>query len=198
MCLTELKIILASGSPRRCELLKSLGLDFEIIKPDVDESILKNELPEKLCVRLAELKAGAIASVHKNSLVIAADTVVVIDDKILGKPKNRDEAFSMLKILQGREHRVLTGIALALNGNLISDFESSSVKFRPLSDNEIRAYILTGESDDKAGAYAIQGKGALLVEQINGDYFNVVGLPLCKLGFMLEKFDISLTKVLNV
>ena len=196
------KIILASGSPRRCELLKSLGLDFEIIKPDVDESHLKNENPKDLCVRLAELKACAVANEHKNFLVIAADTIVVVENAnenlILGKPENRENAFNMLKILQGREHKVLTGVTIAFNGNLISDFESTLVKFRPLNENEIRAYISTGESDDKAGAYAVQGKGSLLVESITGDYFNVVGLPICKLGLMLENFGITLEKILCI
>ena len=180
------KIILASGSPRRRELLKELGLDFEIYKPDVDETILKNELPEDLCLRLSRLKAQTGAKKFTNSIIIAADTIVVIDGKILGKPHNRQDAFRMLKILQGREHEVITGVSVALNEKIISHAEHTKVKFTNLNDDEIREYVSTGECDDKAGAYAIQGRGAALIEGINGDYFNVVGLPLCSLSKILK------------
>ena len=189
-------IILASGSPRRKEILRSLGLDFEIIKPDINEAHFDDETPEKYCVRLAETKAHEISRTHKNSLVIAADTIVVIDENILGKPKDRGEAFNMLKILQGRQHEVLTGIAIARGENLSSGFERTFVKFRALTDNQISSYISTGESDDKAGGYAVQGKGALLIEHINGDYYNVVGFPVCKFGFMLEKFGYVLENLI--
>ena len=181
------KIILASGSPRRRELLKDLGIEFEIYKPDVDESRLENERPEDLCLRLSRLKAKSGAERFPDSIIIAADTIVVIDNKILGKPKDREDAFNMLKILQGREHEVITGVSVAQNEKIISHAEHTLVKFIELSDSEIREYISCGESDDKAGAYAIQGRGAALIEGINGDYFNVVGLPLCSLSKMLKK-----------
>lgn len=152
---------------------------------------MPNEKPEELCERLARLKAKAVNNNIKiknikNSLVIAADTIVVIDNKILGKPKNFNDAIEMLELLQGREHEVLTGIALCFGNKIISGFEKTRVIFRPLNHEQIKAYAQSGEGLDKAGAYAIQGKGALLISGIHGDYFNVVGLPLCKLGLMLE------------
>lgn len=190
-----MKIILASGSPRRRELLKSLGLEFEVYKPNVDESMTEGESPENLCTRLSRLKAEAGAKVFPDSLVIAADTIVVIDDLILGKPKNREDSFMMLKALQGREHTVITGVSVSMNNRIISHAEHTRVKFRELSDSEIRTYIATGECDDKAGSYAVQGYGSLIVEGINGDYFNVVGLPLCSLGRMLSEFGMTLDKI---
>ena len=186
------KIILASGSPRRRALLQELGLDFTIYKPDVDEKILNHELPENLCERLSRLKAATGAAVFPDSIVIAADTIVVIDNKILGKPHNREDAFNMLMTLQGRTHEVLTGLTICENHKILSHVEHTRVKFRNLNESEIRAYISTGESDDKAGAYAVQGVGSLLVERLEGDYFNVVGLPVCRLGLMLREFGINL------
>ena len=183
------KIILASGSPRRRELLKDIGIEFEIYKPDVDESRLENEKPEDLCLRLSRLKAKTGAKKFPDSIIISADTIVVIDGKILGKPHDREDAFRMLKILQGREHEVITGVSVALNEKIISHAEHTLVKFIELNDFEIREYISTGECDDKAGAYAIQGKGATLIEGIKGDYFNVVGLPLCSLKKILKNFE---------
>ena len=186
------KIILASGSPRRRELLHSLGLDFTIYKPDVDEKIINGESPENLCERLSRLKSSAGAKKFPDSIIIAADTIVVIDNKILGKPHGRDDAFNMLSTLQGRTHEVLTGLTVCMNEKIISHVEHTRVKFRKLNESEIRAYISTGESDDKAGAYAVQGKGSLLVESLEGDYFNVVGLPICRLGLMLYEFGVNL------
>ena len=186
------KIILASGSPRRRALLQELGLDFTIYKPDVDEKILNHESPENLCERLSRLKAAAGAVVFPDSIIIAADTIVVIDNKILGKPHNREDAFNMLMTLQGRTHEVLTGLTICENHKILSHVEHTRVKFRQLNESEIRAYISTGESDDKAGAYAVQGVGSLLVERLEGDYFNVVGLPVCRLGLMLYEFGINL------
>ncbi len=200
--------------------MSELGLKFEIIKPEVDETILPDEKPEELCERLARIKARAGIEIIKNSrinttpcgvednnissgiedkniLVIAADTIVVIDNKILGKPHDFNHAVEMLKLLQGREHEVLTGVAAVFNktslsvaeyDKFLSAVERTSVKFRKLNDEQINAYAQSGEGLDKAGAYAIQGKGALLISGIHGDYFNVVGLPLCRLGMMLESF----------
>lgn len=186
------KIILASGSPRRKFLLSELGLDFEVYKPEVDEKKLDGEAPEDLCRRLSQLKAKAGASKFPDKIIIAADTIVVIDDEILGKPKDHDDAFRMLKTLQNRTHEVLTGLSVCKGKKLISHVECTSVKFRELSENEIRAYISTGEPDDKAGAYAVQGLGSLLVESLQGDYFNVVGLPVCSLGKILREFEINI------
>ena len=193
-----MKIILASGSPRRRELLKEIGLEFEVHKPEADESHSENEKPEELCERLSRLKALAVAREFPDCLIIAADTIVVIDGKILGKPHDKNEAFTMLKTLAGREHEVLTGISVCLKEKIITHSESTKVKFRDLNDSEILAYISTGECDDKAGAYAIQGKGSLLIESLNGDYYNVVGLPLCTLGKILENFGIKLENMLSL
>lgn len=191
------RIILASGSPRRRELLHELGISFEIYKPDVDESHSEHEAPEELCLRLSQLKAKAGAEVFHDAVIIAADTIVVVDGEILGKPHDRDDAFNMLRTLQNREHEVLTGISLCMNENIISHVEHTRVKFRALDDDEIQAYISSGECDDKAGAYAVQGKGSLLVERIDGDYFNVVGLPVCRLGKMLAEFGINLSELVS-
>ena len=188
----NITLILASGSPRRRELLKEIGLDFEIYKPDVDETKLENESGENLCLRLSKLKAESGAKKYPDSIVIAADTIVEIDGKILGKPHDREDAFKMLKTLQGREHKVITGLSIAKKEKIISKAEHTLVKFSSLTDDEIREYISTGECDDKAGAYAIQGRGATLIERINGDYFNVVGLPLCLLRKMLRNFNVKI------
>ena len=187
-----MRIILASGSPRRRALLRELGLTFEVYTPDVDETHSPNEAPEALCRRLSRLKAEAVATKFPDALVIAADTIVVIDGQVLGKPVDREDAVRMLTLLQGREHEVLTGVCVCAEGRVLSCEEHTSVKFRPLSGEEIAAYASTGECDDKAGAYAVQGKGSLLVERINGDYFNVVGLPLCRLGIMLAEMGVNL------
>lgn len=190
--MTAHKIILASGSPRRRELLSSLGLEFEIYKPEVDESRLNNERPEDLCRRLSRIKARAASQKFHDSIIIAADTIVVIDGLILGKPSDRQNAFDMLKTLQNREHEVLTGLTVCSDAKIISHVEHTRVKFRQLSDSQIKNYIASGECDDKAGAYAVQGKGALLVESLRGDYFNVVGLPVCALGKILAEFGVNI------
>ncbi|MBQ7594982.1 MAG: septum formation inhibitor Maf [Synergistaceae bacterium] len=186
------RIILASGSPRRKFLLSELGLDFEVYKPEVDETRIDGEAPYALCMRLSRLKAQAGAAKFPGKIIIAADTIVVIDGEILGKPINRDDAFKMLMTLQNREHEVLTGLSVCEGEKLISHVEHTRVKFRPLTGDEIRAYIATGEPDDKAGAYAVQGIGSLLVESLHGDYFNVVGLPVCSLGKILASFGVNL------
>ncbi|MDR1648705.1 MAG: Maf family protein [Synergistaceae bacterium] len=180
-------IVLASGSPRRRELLKGLGWDFETAVSEIDESALPGETPEALCVRLAEAKAAAVAESRKNALVVGADTIVVVDGEVLGKPRDRPESLSMIRRLQGRAHEVLTGLALIWEETAARGLERTTVRFRPLNDAALQAYADTGEGMDKAGAYAVQGKGALLVSAIEGDYFNVVGLPLCRLGLMIEE-----------
>jgi septum formation protein len=196
----NLRIVLASGSPRRRALLKDLGWDFETAVPEVDESALLGETPEALCVRLAETKAAAVAGSRgreeskkeskkesENVLFIGADTIVLVDGEVLCKPRDRQESLAMARRLQGRSHEVLTGLALIWGETVTRGLERTTVRFRPLDDAAVRAYADTGEGMDKAGAYAVQGKGALLVSSIEGDYFNVVGLPLCRLGLMIEE-----------
>lgn len=173
-------LILASGSPRRNELLKIAGLEFDIIVADVDEKIIDGATPQEAVMSLALQKAQAVAKDHKQSIVIGADTVVVRDGEILGKPKNEADAFDMLRSLSGRTHTVCTGVALIKGAENKNFCEATEVEFYELSDEEIKAYIKTGEPMDKAGAYGIQGKGCVLVKQIVGDYFNVVGLPVSK------------------
>ena len=189
-----LSILLASGSPRRRALSADLGWRFEWTAPRVDESPLPGEAPEALCERLARLKAEA-PEVGEGVLVLAADTIVVVDGRVLGKPADLVESRNMLARLQGRRHEVLTGVALRWNGRTASAVERTEVCFRPLTPGEVAAYAATGEGMDKAGSYAIQGRGALLVSGIDGDYFNVVGLPLCRLGMLLESVGLSLERL---
>ncbi len=189
-----LSILLASGSPRRRALLAALGWRFEWTAPRVDESPLPGEAPEALCERLARLKAEA-PEVGEGVLVLAADTIVVVDGRVLGKPADLGESRNMLARLQGRRHEVLTGVALRWNGRTASAVERTEVCFRSLTPGEVAAYAATGEGMDKAGSYAIQGRGALLVSGIDGDYFNVVGLPLCRLGMLLESVGLSLERL---
>ncbi len=190
------EIILASASPRRWELLKQIGLSFTVQVSNVEENKFKGDNPQKWVEQLAKDKASSVASSLKQGLVIGADTVVFKDGKILGKPKSECEAYDMLSFLSGAEHQVLTGIAIidAMSGESYIDSEITRVKFRQLTEQEINAYIATGEPFDKAGAYGIQGLGALLVESITGCYFNVVGLPLQKLAQGLKRFGVEVLK----
>lgn len=188
-------IILASKSPRRREILENTKVRFSIEESQIDEVIKLNELPKETVMRLAYEKALDVANRNRNSLVIGADTIVVINDTILGKPKDDIEAFSMLKLLSGKTHYVITGFAL-INLSLdkkIIDCQVSQVTFKELSEQCIKDYLQTKESLDKAGAYGIQGYGGLLVENIQGDYFNIVGLPISKISDCLkDHFDINL------
>ncbi|MCG0275252.1 MAG: Maf family protein [Thermosediminibacteraceae bacterium] len=188
------KLILASASPRRQALLAQVGLEFEVIPSSIDEVMPPKGLPELIATSLAEQKAMDVALRVGEGIVIAADTVVALDDSILGKPKNEDEARKMLERLSNKWHRVFTGIAVidAASFKKVSDYEESRVKFKALSASEIENYIKTGEPMDKAGGYGIQGKGALLVEKIEGCYYNIVGLPLFKLGCLLSSFGIKI------
>lgn len=173
-----MRVILASKSPRRSEILKNLGLDFEIITADTDEtSDIKT--PELLVKELAKRKGSAVLKQLDtfDGLVISADTVVVVDDEILGKPKDKYDAFNMLKKLSGRAHRVISGISLSLYGKTVTDFEETFVYFSELSDSQIEKYVATNEPNDKAGAYAVQGIASLWIDKIDGCYFNVVGFP---------------------
>jgi septum formation protein len=190
------KLILASASPRRKELLENIGLDFEICPADIDESVLPGEDAAAYPLRIAMKKALAVAENKKDAIVIAADTVVIVDDDILGKPKCVEEAKAMLQRLSGREHIVITGIGLVDTSSkrTLSCAEQTIVYFHPLREEEIDAYLVTSEPMDKAGAYGIQGYGGLLVRKIEGDYFNVMGLPLSRLYRLLQNFDVDMLK----
>ncbi len=188
-----MKIILASASPRRRELLSALGLAFEVRPAKGEEHPEPGLDGGETAKRLSRAKCLEIASqAEEDAVVIAADTVVCLDDEILGKPADEEDAARMLKALSGRDHRVYTGVTVARGGRVLSDFEETAVHFRPLSEREIAAYIATGEPMDKAGAYGIQGRASLFVRGIEGDYFNVMGLPLCKLGEMLKELGVDL------
>lgn len=188
------EIILASASPRRSELLRQIGVLFKVVPSNVEEDIDLTIGAEELVQDLSCKKALHVAKqLTSDSLVIGADTIVVRNG-ILGKPENEESAFRMLKELQGEWHRVITGVTIIDSSNLklLKGYECTRVKMREMSDEFIKSYIKTGEPADKAGAYAIQGFGAVLVEKIEGCYFNVVGLPLMRLSRMLEEFGTSI------
>ena len=190
-----MKVILASASPRRKEILQNTKLNFDIQKSDIEEVILENESPEAMVVRLAYEKAFDVAKRNTDRLVIGADTIVALDNEVLGKPKDQNEAYQMIKRLSNKTHKVITGISLInlKENKIIKDYVVSFVTFKDLSEDSIKDYINTNESLDKAGAYGIQGYGALLVKNIQGDYFNIVGLPISKLSDLLkDHFDINL------
>ena len=172
------KLLLASSSPRRSEILRIVGWDFRLGAVEVDESLRAGEAARDYVQRLAAAKAAAAAAVHAHRPVIAADTTVVVDEQILAKPEDPEDARRMLRALKGRWHDVLTGIALVTESGTKVAHEKTGVKFAPMTEAEIDWYVDTGEPMDKAGAYAIQGKGARFIEGIKGDYFNVMGLPL--------------------
>lgn len=188
------KIILASKSPRRAEILQNLGVDFTTEPANTDESVENSTLPQDAVKIISRRKAEYILSRHSDDvLVISADTVVTDGKALIGKPKDETDAFNILKSLSGKTHLVCTGFTLCDKNTVFTDVCVTSVKFRDLSDDEICRYIATGEPMDKAGAYGIQGKGSLFVEGINGDYFNVVGLPVSRVSKALEnKFGICL------
>jgi septum formation protein len=184
------RVVLASGSPRRRELLRMIGIAHEVMPADIDESYFPGEPPPAHAERLAREKGRVMAERHPDALVISADTIVVIDGEVLGKPRDVAEAARMLRALSGRTHVVFTAIAVARHGRVESAVEAVAVTFRDLSDSEIAAYIATGEPMDKAGSYGIQGYGATIVDRIDGDYFAVMGLPLRRLVALLERFGI--------
>ncbi|MHB8483592.1 MAG: Maf family protein [Nitrospiria bacterium] len=185
--------ILASGSPRRMELLSRLGLDFETIPPDISEKELKGESHEVLVKRLAGLKAAHVANYRKTSLVIGADTLVVLGSVRLGKPGSKEEARDMLESLSGRKHEVLTGVAvMRISPEFMAvEIERTAVWFRTLSPSEIEKYVSTSEPYDKAGGYGIQGAASSFVERIEGEITNIIGLPLTRLRKLLEKSGIN-------
>lgn len=178
--------ILASASPRRRELFGMISKDFRIVPSTAEETAPDGIAAENLPERLARLKAGDIAAKFPFDTVIGADTVVILDGKVLGKPENPEDAVRMLTALSGKKHKVITGCAVCKNGACRSFSSVTEVEFYPLDDKEISDYVATGEPLDKAGAYGIQGRGALFVKSINGDYFNVVGLPVATLRRFIE------------
>ena len=185
-------LILASGSPRRRQLLEQLGLTFTVRSSDVDESVSPGLTPAQVVESLSARKGEAVAQLSQpGDLILSADTVVALEGAILGKPRSREEAAAMLSALSGRTHQVYTGVTLLQDGRRLTGHEVTAVTFRPLSPEEIAAYVSTGEPMDKAGAYGIQGLGGLLVAGIQGDYHNVVGLPVCRLGRMLLDFGVD-------
>ena len=179
-------LVLASASPRRQELIRLIDEDIIICPSDADESFSADTPAESVPEILAVRKAAEVAKKYPNDTVIGSDTSVIIDNEILGKPKDKDDAVRMLKLLSGKTHKVITGCAIFKDGKSVSFSETTEVTFYPLSDSDIEAYIVTNEPFDKAGAYGIQGKGSLLIKGINGDYFNVVGLPVAKLNKVLK------------
>ncbi|HPC76234.1 MAG: Maf family protein [Thermovirgaceae bacterium] len=185
-------MVLASASPRREALLRDLGWRFRVVPPAVDEGIVNGGDPGEQALRLAEAKADSVCASQRSSLVVAADTIVVLEAMILGKPENPGDAFRMLRLLSGKTHKVITGVAVRWGDRSASATEETLVTFRVLTDRQIRAYLSGNESGDKAGAYAIQGWGSLLVRSIKGCYFNVVGLPLFTLSRLLEGMGIPL------
>lgn len=193
-----INVVIASASPRRRELLGSLLWKFDVCIPRVDESRIDGETPEEMGLRLSCEKARDVANrMGTERPVIAADTIVVLGDEVFGKPKGHDDAVRMLRALSGKTHEVITGVTLMYKERSASFAVHSRVRFRDISDDEIEMYISSGEVWDKAGAYAIQGRGALLIEGIDGDYYNVVGLPLQELSKMFDKFGIPLAKQLG-
>ena len=187
-----MRIILASQSPRRRELLERMGItDFNVIPAQADEIYQRAHTPADVVESLSRRKCIEVAASHPEDLVIAADTVVTIDGHILGKPHTEGEATRMLRVLSGREHKVYTGVTVSCGGKSVTEHEATSVRFRKLAEADIIRYVATGEPMDKAGAYGIQGYGCLLVEGILGDYYNVMGLPVCRLARLLAGFGVD-------
>ena len=184
------KIILASGSPRRKEILDKYNLNPLVIKSQVSEIINDEEAPEQIAMTLAFRKSIDVSRHYADYIVIGADTIVVYKDQVLGKPTDKEDAFRMLSLLSGKTHRVITGVSIIKEsvGIKIVDYDTTYVKFKYLSEDRIRNYINTNEYADKAGSYGIQGLGGILVEKIDGCYFNVVGLPLTRIDYILSRY----------
>ena len=188
------RIVLASGSPRRQELLGRMGItEFDIRVPEVEERYPENLSPEEIVQFISREKSDAAALLcREDELIITADTMVFLDDQRLGKPRDEADALRMLTELQGRRHTVCTGVTVRQGDRVLTESEATGVVFRPAEESELRAYIATGEPMDKAGSYGVQGKGALLVERLEGDFFNVMGLPVLRLSRMLAQFGTKL------
>lgn len=188
-------IILASTSPRRRELMERMGLDFVVRTAPHDETLNPFNSPADEVARLSMLKAKAVyPHCNDEDIIVAADTIVVCDGLMMGKPRSESEAFSMLRRLSGRDHQVMTGLTVMYGDEVVNTTVTTTLRMRHLSDAEIRAYIATGEPMDKAGAYGIQGYGAIFVDHLEGDYFSVMGLPLCALARMLAECGVSILR----
>ena len=189
-------MILASGSPRRQEILKEVGFNFKVMVPEIEE-VSKEEEPVKKILDISRKKAMSVGEKYTNEYVLSADTVVVVDDKILGKPKNVEEAREYLSLLSGREHEVITAYTfMSIEKKFfLSDYSVSKVKFYKLDEETINWYIETGEYKDKAGAYGIQGKGRVLVENINGDFFSIMGFPVASFVNKLKEIGIDIKEI---
>jgi septum formation protein len=191
--LADLKVVLASSSPRRHQLLELIGVAHDVRAADVDETHIAGEQPDSYAERLARAKAERISADDGEAVVIGADTIVVVDGEVLGKPRDANDAARMLVMLSGRAHEVMTAVAVSHEGHTAAAVEKVSVTFRDLSDEEISSYIATGEPMDKAGAYGIQGYGATIVRRIDGDYFAVMGLSLVRLVELLDQVGVRYT-----
>lgn len=186
-----MRFILASASPRRKELLKNAGYEYEVCPADIDETLDSGLEPKVACEILARKKAQAVLEENPDAVVLGSDTIVVLGNRILGKPENDEEAALMLRALSGRVHQVYTGLCICSKEKTLSLVSEANVRFYELSDATIEAYIKTNEHKDKAGSYGIQGVGSMLVRSIEGDYFTIVGLPIAKAARMLEEFGVK-------
>ena len=182
-----MRILLASRSPRRADLLSSAGYTYDVMPGDVDETVHPGETPVNYVARMARAKAAVVAETHPERFVLSADTVVVIDGAILGKPLNAAHAQVMLEQLSGRIHDVLTGVTVSHGQSVVTQVERTRVRIRKLTANEITAYVASGEFQDKAGGYAIQGLASRFIDHIEGSYSNVVGLPIALVDYLLHK-----------
>ena len=191
--MTKKKIDLASKSPRRKELLKQIGLNFTVDISEIDERRFSHSSPLNLVKNLAKAKARIISKKHKDAIIIAADTLVVLNKEIIGKPKSKRDAMQMLKKLNGKTHLVITGFTILDSKKEITEIVKTKVKFKKMTKKEIDDYVKTGEPLDKAGGYGIQGKGAIFIEGIKGDFFNVVGLPIYALSKALERSGVDVS-----
>lgn len=189
-------LILASSSPRRKDFITKLGLNFQIVKPDADETVLVGESASDYVKRMANEKANIVAALHSNDIVLAADTIVVCDNRILGKPVNREDAKNILRLLSGRTHEVMTAVCIIKEDEEIEIFEVTKVTFAPLTEELIDTYVASGECDDKSGAYAVQGIGAMLIQKVEGSVSSVVGLPICQVRCALEKLGLKARTVM--
>jgi septum formation protein len=184
------RVVLASQSPRRRELLTLVGIPHEVVPADIDESVMPGELPDEHCERLARTKAEVVATRFPGAVTVGSDTIVVVDGDILGKPVDEADARAMLARLSGRMHEVHTAVAVARGAEVLSGVERVRVTFRRIDERQIAAYVATGEPMDKAGAYGIQGYGATIVERVDGDYFAVMGLPLGRLVELMRELGL--------
>lgn len=183
-------IVLASSSPRRRDFLKNMGITFEVQKPNIDESVIFGESPKDYVVRLSKEKARVIADLNKGRIVLAADTIVVCDDEILGKPKDREDAKRILRTLSNRTHEVMTSFCVIKDDEEIQHLECTKVTFDKLDETLIEIYVASGECDDKSGAYAVQGIGAMFINKVEGSVSSVVGLPISQVRNVLGRFKI--------